>query len=71
MRIAAVLKSKKCRIVWFDMKQPSKEETNKTANGEDEDNWWPGIGRWRLGMECEDAVLDLGHPEILDGRKTK
>lgn len=25
------------------------------------EHWWPGIGRWRIGMVMEDA--DLGFPE--------
>ena len=35
------------------------------------DNWWPGLGRWRIGLWLDDAVLTLGEPEELNiGKKT-
>ena len=71
MRIAPVLRSKKCRIVWLDMKQPSRTDVSGAGQAEVDDHWWPGMGRWRLGMSCEDAVLELGEPEILDDKKTR
>ena len=30
------------------------------------DNWWPGLGRWRIGLWLDDAVLTLGEPEELN-----
>ena len=29
------------------------------------ENWWPGMGRWHLGLECREMTLTLGEPEIL------
>lgn len=29
-------------------------------------NWWPGLGRWRIGLWLEDAVLELGEAEEMD-----
>ena len=29
------------------------------------ENWWPKMGRWHLGLECQDTTLTLGEPEIL------
>lgn len=36
----------------------SKRDTNK--------NWWPGLGRWRMGLWLDDAVLELGEAEEMD-----
>lgn len=33
------------------------------------DNWWPGLGRWRIGLWLDDAVLTLGEPEELNVSK--
>ena len=29
-----------------------------------EENWWPGLRRWHIGLWFENAALDLGWPEI-------
>lgn len=34
-------------------------------NKSEEENWWPGGGRWRLGIWCQEAKLTLGEAEIL------
>lgn len=74
MLLSPVIKSRKTRIVWLDMEQhriddDSSEGANKknvpSQHKGSADNWWPGMGKWRLGMSCEDAVLELGHPELL------
>lgn len=31
----------------------------------DEENWWPGGRRWRLGIWCQEGELTLGEAEIL------
>ncbi len=75
-----ILKSKRAKIVWIDMKQPDEDQRNgEAAVDEDEgdallkkkgkglENWWPGMKRWHLGMVCENAALELGEPEILPG----
>ena len=69
MRIAPVQNSKKARIVWFDMQQPRAEAAGGGNEGESSkrdkgDNWWPGMGRWRLGVSLEEATLELGDPDI-------
>jgi len=28
-----------------------------------EEKWWPELGRWKVGLWLEDAVLTLGEPE--------
>ena len=54
-----VLKSSKTRGCWVDMKQDG-------TNGEEERaivaNWWPGLGRWKLGLWLDNAVMTLGEP---------
>ena len=72
MRLSPIQRSKKCRIIWLDMEQPRKrsaaakgEQQSNTPSKEcKEDYWWPGFGRWRLGMSCEDLTLELGEPDI-------
>ena len=72
MLLSPVLTSKKCKIIWLDMKQPSRkaaagageQEGDSLLKGDKDDHWWPGIGRWRLGMSCEDAILEIGEPEL-------
>ena len=74
MRSTPVLRSKRCRVVWFDMQQSQNgegtvsgtNESNARSKRKDADNWWPGIGRWRLGMSCEDATLELEGPEVFN-----
>lgn len=31
----------------------------------EEENWWPGGRRWRLGVWCQEGELTLGEAEIL------
>ena len=33
------------------------------------DNWWPGLGRWRIGLWLDDAVLTLGEAEEMNVEK--
>ena len=73
-----ILKSKRAKIVWIDMKQPDEDwkngeaaagqeegDTLLTKHGNGHENWWPGMRRWHLGMICENATLELGEPEVL------
>lgn len=75
-----MLKSRAARVVWIDLRQPVREgrgEGEGEGEGEgdallrggenksEEDNWWPGGGRWRLGIWCQEAELTLGEAEIL------
>ena len=61
----------------IDMKQPS--EGQKTdGHGESEgdallaktgnENWWPGLRRWNLGLYVPDGKLELGEPEVWTGQ---
>ena len=77
-RSSPILKSKRAKMAWIDMKQPDRDPQNgKAAASQDEsatsladkgkgyENWWPGMGRWHLGMTWEDTTLELGDPEII------
>ena len=61
------LKSRKCRLVWLDMQQDQPAEDDgpaKTVSKErSADNWWPGMGRWKLGMSMDDATMEIGEPQ--------
>jgi hypothetical protein len=60
--------SSKTSLGWWDMKQSPRigEDETPTRSSEDSDpvagefeNWWPGIGRWRLGMKMEEATIEF------------
>lgn len=72
-----ILKSKRAKVVWIDMKQPEEnrrlgeaavgqgeEDALSNIKGKGYENWWPGMRRWHLGMVCADATLELGEPEV-------
>ena len=69
---APTLKSKKCRLVWLDMQQDQPAVDNEEDDGppktvskeKSADNWWPGMGRWKMGMSMDDATLEIGEPQI-------
>lgn len=70
-----IMYGRKTRVVWIDMKQPpSQLKPASESTGEDnallerspkEENWWPGLRRWHLGLWFEDAHLNFGEAEIL------
>jgi len=68
----------KTSLGWWDMKQGQVIEDDRTLtrNSEDSDpiverfeNWWPGIGRWRLGMKWRRRQLSFRKESI--GRKQR
>ena len=74
MRSNPILTSKKASVIWIDMRQ--QRDSKKAVGGgsgegdyllqsKGEENWWPGMRRWHLGMVCEDATLELGHPVMI------
>ncbi|KAI4096583.1 MAG: hypothetical protein LQ339_006950 [Xanthoria mediterranea] len=58
-KVAASIYSPKVKLVWIDLKQQGSE-----VKGENE-NWWPGIRRWHVGLWLQNTRLDLGDPEVL------
>ena len=69
---APTLKSRRCRLIWLDMQQDQPAEDGveddgspKTASQDKSaDNWWPGMGRWKLGMSMDDATMVIGEPQM-------
>ena len=58
--------TRKASIGWWDMRQTSSEtdpllsgENSDAVNGTENENWWPGSGRWRIGIVMEDANIDF------------
>lgn len=66
--------------MWIDLRQPSiAAEGRRGEEGEgegdallgrvgsksEEENWWPGVGRWRLGIWAQEGELTLDEAEIL------
>lgn len=70
-----LLYSKKTSLVWIDLKQPPSKSKAAGTGGEEDDgllereqkneNWWPGLKRWHVGLSFEDASLTISEPEIL------
>ncbi len=57
-----VLRSPGARGCWIDLRQNGvSEEDGREIRIEE--NWWPELGRWKVGLWLEDAVLTLGEPE--------
>jgi hypothetical protein len=54
-----VARCSRTRLAIFDMSQAD-ESGNVLA---DHENFWPGLGRWRVGVMMEKATLGLEHPE--------
>ena len=73
LRSHPVLRAGRAKLVWFDMKQPKEAKDRGAGNDEGDrllqkagnENWWPRMRRWHLGLYCPDATLELGEPEIL------
>ena len=70
-----VLYGRNTRLVWIDMKQPP-SESDLQGDGDEEgdallarnqknENWWPGMKRWQIGLWFDNAALEIGEPEIL------
>jgi hypothetical protein len=66
--VKSLERSSKTSLGWWDMKQGPQTEEDGLLGGDFEDsdssegrfeNWWPGIGRWRLGMKMEEATIEF------------
>ena len=63
-----VAKTNRARVMWFDMKQALKEDGEDGGEGKEAktaENFWPGIGRWRLGLWLEKAEFLFVDTEVL------
>jgi len=63
--------SRKTSLGWWDLKQRGASEEDallgravvgnrdNDTSKEGYENWWPGFGRWRIGIKMEDAIIDF------------
>ncbi|RFU36332.1 hypothetical protein B7463_g60, partial [Scytalidium lignicola] len=61
--------SSKTSVGWWDFRRPKGNEEDALLQNEDAiasteqsseyENWWPGIGGWRLGTKMEDTVIEF------------
>jgi hypothetical protein len=51
------MSSSKTGFGWFDLRQ--KEEREGEEREGDAPNFWPGLGRWQLGIKMEDADISF------------
>lgn len=80
-KVPAVESSKKTSLGWFDLKQKTDNSAGieeqepllgdggiiDRINGEAFENFWPGLGRWRIGMKMEDAIIEFPKGNHWDG----
>ena len=67
--------SQKTSLGWWDLKQGKANELDSLLRGENDsrsggevvhENFWPGFGRWRIGMKMEDATIEFPHGRYWD-----
>jgi hypothetical protein len=68
--------SSKTSLGWWDLKQVDAGENepllgreSDRRDGEVHENFWPRIGRWRIGMKMEDADIEFPEGKYWDGPK--
>ncbi|KAK6842037.1 hypothetical protein PG987_002897 [Apiospora arundinis] len=60
-------KSRKACLAWVDMSQKGEKEVPRAGF----ENFWPGMGRWQLGLKMEDADIEFGDPIYWDPSQPK
>lgn len=68
-KVNALEWTKKCSLGWWDLKQGQGENSpllGGEVQGSDEagvseghENWWPGLGRWQIGVVMEGATIEF------------
>ena len=65
-RVLPYLYSSKTSLGWWDLKQGNaSDEDGLSVTGEQgearegSENFWPGLGRWRIGVKMEDAIIEF------------
>jgi hypothetical protein len=64
-KVLPLERSSRTYLGWWDLKRQDSAEREPLLSGssvdevssEGNENWWPGIGRWRIGMKMEDATI--------------
>ncbi|KXH35604.1 hypothetical protein CSAL01_02827 [Colletotrichum salicis] len=64
--IAPGQSSKKTSLGWFDIRQADEKGH---IIGEHE-NFWPGLGRWQIGLKMEDSIVSFPKPKHWDAPKS-
>lgn len=59
----AKLSGRKSSIMWCDMSLPQAGEGETTFLPGDAGKWW---AKWLIALKIEDAVLEIGEPEVVD-----
>ncbi|KAK8114569.1 hypothetical protein PG999_006638 [Apiospora kogelbergensis] len=60
-------KSRKACLAWVDMSQRGDKEVPRAGF----ENFWPGMGRWQLGLKMEDAEIVFGDPVYWNPSQSK
>ena len=66
--------SNRASLGWWDLKQVDESESEPLLGRESDrrdgrevyENFWPGIGRWRIGMKMEDATIEFPEGKYWD-----
>jgi hypothetical protein len=65
-KVQALEWAKNCKLGWFDLRVDGGEEEMLLAGNErrgdsrpEHENWWPGMGRWQIGVVMHDAVIEF------------
>lgn len=59
--------SSRTSLGWWDLGKKENDERTPLLEGEgdnrgkegNDEHWWPGMGRWRVGMKMEDAMMEF------------
>ncbi|KAI0187794.1 hypothetical protein F4808DRAFT_468389 [Astrocystis sublimbata] len=68
-RIMPAQSTKLASLAWADLSQ--KNEQGELTSSVADENFWPGLGRWQLALQMEDAVIDFAEGAYWDAPKTK
>ncbi|KEZ46292.1 Uncharacterized protein SAPIO_CDS1213 [Scedosporium apiospermum] len=63
--IDPVQSSWKTKLGWFDLRQQT-DGRGQVIGGAEGENFWPGLGRWHLGIRMENATIDFGEGRYWD-----
>lgn len=67
-KIIPVQSTNRATLGWVDLSQRNGEVIAPST--EEPDNFWPGIGRWQVGLKLEDADIVFGEGIYWDPPKT-
>ncbi|CAJ2501259.1 Uu.00g041120.m01.CDS01 [Anthostomella pinea] len=68
-RIMPAQSTRRAMVGWVDMSQ--RDDLGSMASTVEHENFWPGLGRWQVGVKLENADVDFGLGEYWDPPRTK